>query len=83
MFNIIFFVLLGLGVLFCFLRLLLGPTIVDRAVALDTFSTVTSSILVFLALFFKRGIYLDVALVYAILAFVGSIVIARYIEKGI
>ncbi|OQX78679.1 MAG: hypothetical protein B6D56_08440 [Candidatus Omnitrophica bacterium 4484_70.1] len=32
---------------------------------------------------FKRYIYLDVSLVYAVLAFVGSVAIARFIEKGL
>jgi len=65
------------------LRLILGPTAADRAVATDTASTVTTALLVLLALIFKRGIYLDVALVYAVLMFMGLVAVARYLEKGI
>ncbi|MCD6218955.1 cation:proton antiporter [Candidatus Calescamantes bacterium] len=60
-----------------------GPTSSDRAVALDTLSTVTTSLLVLLGYVFKRYIYLDVSLVYAVLTFIGSVAIARFLEKGI
>ena len=71
------------GILLCLLRLLKGPTAPDRAVAMDTACTVTTALLVLLALFFKRSVYLDVALVYALLTFMGLVAIARYLERGI
>ena len=77
------FFIIGAGVFLCFLRMIKGPTLPDRAVALDALSTITISLLVLLAYIFKRYIYLDVSLVYAVLAFIGSIVIARFLEKGI
>jgi len=79
----IFFIIIGAGVFLCILRMILGPTSSDRAVALDTLSTVTTALLVVLGYFFKRNIYLDVALVYAVLTFVGSVAIARFLERGI
>jgi len=75
--------LVGAGILLCLLRLLKGPTAPDRAVAADTACTVTTALLVVLALVFDRGIYLDVALVYSVLTFVGLVAVARYLEKGI
>ena len=60
-----------------------GPTAPDRAVAVDTISTITTALLVFLGFIFKRYVYLDVALVYAVLTFIGSVAIARFLEKGI
>ena len=81
--NLIFLIIIGGGILLCFLRMLKGPTASDRAVALDTFSTVTVGLLVILAYFLKRYIFLDVSLVYAVLTFVGSVTIARFLEKGI
>jgi len=83
MINLIFLIIIGGGILLCFLRMLKGPTASDRAVALDTFSTVTVGLLVILAYFLKRYIFLDVSLVYAVLTFVGSVTIARFLEKGI
>ncbi len=71
------------GILLCLLRLLKGPTAPDRAAAMDTACTVTTALLVLLALFFERSVYLDVALVYALLTFMGLVAIARYLERGI
>jgi len=80
---VIFFIIIGAGIFLCFLRMGLGPTASDRAVALDTLSTVTTALIVLLAYFFNRKIYLDVALVYAVLTFIGSVAIARFLEKGV
>ncbi|MFO7740610.1 MAG: monovalent cation/H+ antiporter complex subunit F [Desulfatiglandaceae bacterium] len=79
----IFLLVIGAAIVLCLIRLIKGPTAADRAVALDTVTTVTTALLVILALVFKRYIYLDVALVYAVLMFIGSVVIARFLEKGI
>jgi multicomponent Na+:H+ antiporter subunit F len=71
------------GIVLCILRLLKGPTAADRAVAVDTAATITTALLVLLGSTFGRYVYLDVALVYAILTFIGSVAIARFLEKGI
>ena len=81
--NIILLAIIGTGMVLCFLRMLKGPTTPDRAVAVDTMSTVTTALLVLLGFIFKRSIYLDVSLVYAVLTFIGVVAIARYLEKGI
>ncbi|MBT1247623.1 MULTISPECIES: cation:proton antiporter [unclassified Thermosipho (in: thermotogales)] len=76
----IYFVLVGLGVLLSFLRILFGPTSADRVAALDTLNVVLTGTIVFLALIFNNGLYLDIALVYGLLSFVETVVIARYLE---
>jgi len=81
--EIIVLVIIAAGVILCVLRMILGPTVADRAVALDTVSTVTVALLVLLAFIFKSYIYLDVSLVYAVLAFIGAVTIARFLEKGL
>ena len=81
--EILFLTIIGIGIVLCFLRMLKGPTAADRAVALDTVTTVTVAFLVVLGYVFKRYVYLDVSLVYAVLMFVGSVAIARFLEKGI
>lgn len=72
--------LLALGVAFSTLRLLLGPTAPDRVVAADTLAVITTAALAGLATLFDNPIYLDVALVYGTLAFVGTVAIARALE---
>jgi len=80
MINIIVFSLIGLGVLFAVARLLIGPTPADRVVSLDTFNIIVIGIIALLANLFKNSLYLDIAIVYAILAFIETIVFARYLE---
>jgi len=84
--NIIIYIsiiLISIGSFLAFMRFVKGPTAADRAIALDTLSVIGIAGLVLLAYFFKRYIYIDLALVYAVLGFIGIIVIARYIEKAL
>ena len=71
------------GAALCLVRAALGPTAADRIVGVDGMVTVTTALMVLLAWVTGRGIYLDIALVYAVLAFVGVLVVARYLEKGL
>ena len=73
--------LLALGI--AFLRLLLGPTIPDRAVALDGMTIIAVSLIVFAAFRAGRVIYVDVALVYGVVSFLGVVALARYVERGL
>ena len=72
--------LLAVAIVFCIIRLFLGPTTPDRVVAADTLAVITTAGLASLAAVFDNPIYLDVALVYGTLAFVGTVAIARAIE---
>jgi len=81
--EIIFLAIIGLAISLCLLRMLKGPAAPDRAVAVDTMATITTALLVLLAFIFKRYVYLDVALVYAVLTFIGLVAVARFLEKGI
>lgn len=68
----------------CALRAALGPTAPDRVVAIDALVTLMVASLVLLGIFYRASIYLDVALVYAFLAFLGTLAIAKYLEgRGI
>ena len=65
------------------LRGVLGPTAPDRAVALDAITIVSVSLMAAIALMAGRSIYLDVALVYALVSFLGIVALARYMERGL
>jgi len=80
---IVFFSIGTAAVLLCMIRALLGPSAPDRLVGVDGMITVTTALMVLLGLYLERQIYVDVALVYAVLAFVGVIAVARYLEKGL
>lgn len=72
-----------IGVIVASVRFILGPLAADRAVALDALTIISISLIVFLALYSGRVIYLDVAMVYGVLSFIGVVVIARYLEGGL
>ena len=72
-----------IGITFSAIRFVKGPTAGDRTVALDTLTIIVVSGLVLLSMVFERIIYVDVALVYAVLGFIGVIVIARYLEGAL
>lgn len=75
-------VLAGLAFVLALARFVKGPSPADRVVAFDVLTIVSITGIVLAALAESRGIYLDVALVYALLSFLGVIVIARYLERN-
>ncbi len=84
--NLFFEIILGIvavGLLLAFIRFIKGPTASDKVVALDTMTTSFVSVLVLLGYLFQRFIYVDVSLIYAVLGFIGVIIIARYLEGGV
>ena len=75
-------IFLGACALIIIIRLAMGPTTPDRLVALDTLNTIIVVSMVILGMAFKEVIYVDVAIVYALLSFITTLFIAKYIEKG-
>lgn len=76
------FVLIFFAIIFGIIRLVLGPETVDRVVAADLLTIIAIAVIVLLAHVADRYIYLDVALVYGLLSFLGVLAVARYLEKG-
>jgi multicomponent Na+:H+ antiporter subunit F len=72
----------GLGLILACIRLLRGPDAANRVVAVDVMTLITMPLMVGVAVVADRMIYLDVALVYGVLAFIGVIALARYYGKG-
>ncbi len=75
-------VFLGVCIVIAMVRVALGPTIPDRIVGLDTINTIVVLLMVVLGTAFQEVIFIDVAIVYALLSFVTTLFIAKYIEKG-
>ncbi len=80
--DMIVILLMGAGLILSLWRFLLGPNTPDRIVAADTLSIIISALLVLMSFWFKNPLYLDVALIYGVLAFIGVVALARAIEKG-
>jgi multicomponent Na+:H+ antiporter subunit F len=74
--------LLLIFMLLSLIRLILGPTVPDRIVALDTINTLVVAGMILVGAAFEEVIYVDVAIVYALLSYIGTLYIAKYLEGG-
>ncbi len=63
-------------------RALLGPTIYDRIAAINMFGTKTVLLIAVFAFLSGRGDLLDIALVYALINFIGVVAVLRLVEYG-
>ncbi|MDD1671990.1 MAG: cation:proton antiporter [Methanomicrobiales archaeon] len=63
----------------CTIRLFRGPTAADRAIAVDTVNTLTIASMILLGVAYRQIILIDVAIVYAVLSFVSTLYIAKYL----
>lgn len=63
-------------------RLLLGPSIPDRAMAFDLVMIHTVALIAIYAIIVDQNLLVDAVLVVAVLGFLGTVALARYIEKG-
>ncbi|MCC5952581.1 MAG: pH regulation protein F [Acidimicrobiia bacterium] len=75
------FVGLGLTALLCLARLFRGPSLADRIVALDLLLFVIVGSVAVAAVRSGSGAFLDVLVVAALLGFVSTVTVARFIEK--
>jgi multicomponent K+:H+ antiporter subunit F len=74
--------MLGLAILLSVWRLVRGPGIQDRILALDTLYVVTTALLIALGIWLDSGVYFESAMVIALLGFVGTVAFSRYLERG-
>lgn len=74
-------IIIGLSILIIFLRLVIGPTIEDRIVALDLLSANAIAFIAVYAIQNNTTTFLDVGIILAMLAFLGTIAFAFYLEK--
>ena len=75
-------VLVALLNLLCGYRVVKGPTVPDRVVALDAIATNVVAIAVLFALQTGRGLFVTVSLVLAIIGFISTIAVARFVTEG-
>ena len=72
---------LTVSILLVFLRLLKGPTIEDRIVAFDLLTTIAIALLSVYAIKTVSITILDVGIILALLAFLGTVAFAYYLER--
>ena len=79
---VIVLIALLICVIMSIIRVVRGPTAPDRIVGLDTINTIVISSMVVFGAAFREVIYIDVAIVYALLSFISTLFIAKYLEGG-
>ena len=73
-------IFLFLAVIMAVIRIVKGPTAPDRIVGLDTINTIVIVSMVIFGAAYNEVIYIDVAIVYALLSFVSTLFIAKYLQ---
>lgn len=84
MLNMLFAVtltILALAAALAFVRLVRGPTLPDRVIAIDLMGVLIVCLLVVVAASTAQQAFLDVAMVIALISFVGTVAYARYVER--
>ena len=65
-----------------FLRAWLGPSIYDRILAINTFGTATVLIIALLGFYMQRPDFMDIALLYSLINFIGTVAILKLARFG-
>jgi len=74
---------LALAILCSVYRLIIGPSSPDRVVALDLLATFGIGIVAVQAIVYDEPVFLDVAVIIALVAFLGTVAFAYYLEKRV
>lgn len=77
----LYLLLLSIGI--ALLRLVRGPTLPDRIVALDLVTLVCVAVIALLAIRLARPVFLDAAIALALVAFLTTVAYARFLERRV
>ncbi|TDS16055.1 monovalent cation/H+ antiporter complex subunit F [Sphingobacterium paludis] len=80
-FDYVILPILAISVMMVFIRLFKGPSLVDRVIALDLIITTGIGIITVYSIRSNQAVFLDVAIILALIAFLGTVAFAYYIEK--
>ncbi len=69
-------------IVIAFIRVILGPRVLDRVVGLETMNVLSVSTLLLIGTALNEVVFIDVAVLYALLNFVGTLFISNYIEEA-
>ncbi|GAE31658.1 Na(+)/H(+) antiporter subunit F1 [Halalkalibacter hemicellulosilyticus] len=76
-------VIMSISLFVCFIRTVIGPTMPDRIIALDAFGINLIGFIGILMILQETVAYSEVILVISILAFIGTIALSKFIERGV
>lgn len=75
-------ILFGVAIVITLVRVIIGPTFSDRALAMDVIGVNLISAIAIISILYQTKVFLDVILVLGILAFISTIAYAKFIERG-
>lgn len=80
-FDYIIFPILCISIILVFIRLYKGPEVVDRVIALDLIITIGIALMTAYSIRMNQAVLLDVAMILALIAFLGTIAFSFYLDK--
>ncbi len=80
-FTYIVMPIIGLALLFVFIRFVKGPKIVDRVISLDLIITIGVGVIGVFSVISGTSSFLDVAMILALIAFLSTVAFSYYLEK--
>ena len=81
-FDYVIFPILTLSVILAFIRLYKGPHVADRVIALDVIITIGTGVVAAYSIRSGQALFLDVAMIFALIAFLGTIAFSFYLSKS-
>lgn len=74
--------MVGLAIVLNLWRLVIGPSLPDRIIALDTMYINTIALLIIYGVYQQSALYFEAALLFAVMGFVGTVALSKYIMRG-
>ncbi len=74
-------IILVLGLILAFVRLLRGPSLANRVIALDLMTTIGIGIIAAYSVLTNQPVFLDIAIVLALISFLSTVAFAYYLER--
>jgi len=75
--------MMAVAIMLAAFRLIRGPSLPDRVVALDLISILAAGVTAIYAIASGQAVFLDVATIIALVSFLGTVAFARYVEKQV
>jgi multicomponent K+:H+ antiporter subunit F len=76
------FVMVGVAMTLGTMRVLRGPSLTDRVLALDTLYINSIALIVLFGIYLRTSMYFEAALLIALIGFVSTVAVAKYLLRG-
>ncbi|MDD2973711.1 K+/H+ antiporter subunit F [Aliarcobacter skirrowii] len=76
------FVMIAISIVLNIYRLVAGPSVADRILSLDTIYVNAIALLILLSIYLKNTLYFEAALLIAVMGFVGTVALSKYLLRG-